>query len=291
MPEGPEVRIVSEYLNQQLTNCRIISLVAHVTSKVKNVPSNLTNYTITQVKCKGKSIIMFLIDDLGHHSFLESKLAMEGKWELFPSKHNILTLTVSKPTTDPNFNIITHFHFNDTRHFGSLSFHLNFDDLNTRVGFDLLDYILNKPEQLQLDPSQLELLPYYTKLISNSRIGSKDITYFLMNQKYFSGIGNYLKAEVLYYSKLFPGTKLNQLTLPIVAQLLYYSLLLIRQSYICNGLTIRTYISPSGKLGTFDTLVYSHSQDPNGYPIIKHEFDDKRTTHYCPAIQVPIQLN
>lgn len=285
MPEGPEVRLVSEYLNTKLTGTAIYSIVCYDTFKVRNLDPkmNLVGRIITTVTVKGKSILILLDDG----SFLESKLNMEGKWERFPSKHCRCVVTISRTLTPNNsapsisLQLLDEYCFNDTRHFGSLSYHITADDLNKRVGPDLLAYALT------YGTDGKGIMAYYTSRIRNPRIKDKDITYFLMEQKYLSGIGNYLKAEVLYHCRLYPGTKLKQLNDIDIAKLLYYSLSLILQAYSSNGLTIRTYVPPNGHPGSFDPLVYSRTHDPNLYPVIKQEFDDKRTTHYCPMIQTP----
>ena len=275
MPEGPEVRILAEHLNKHYKD--------HIITDVQ-VPSNLKhndlnpiiNHKINNIISYGKSIL-FITDN----GLLESKLAMEGKWLRRPGLYTkvIMQLLYINHITNITFNKVLY--FDDMRNFGSLMYHNDYQDLTSRVGFDLLQYAIDSSD---LITATNNLLDHYIKTIRKHN--NIDVTSFIMNQKYFSGVGNYLKAEILYMCNLYPGAKLIELTDQDCCNMLYHSLDLILQAYRGGGLTIRTYQNPSGIKGTFNTKVYNQSKDPNGYPIVKQEFQDKRTTHYCPTIQI-----
>jgi formamidopyrimidine-DNA glycosylase len=278
MPEGPEVRILAEYLEQRLIGYRIHSVAEVANLKVKGIIPDLTHpYIITAVKAYGKSILF--IFQGSSPLIMESKLAMEGKWLHTPGSYTKFILGLSKTTSLCTVNRLLY--FDDMRSFGSLRFHSDGSNITERVGFDLLEYAIQNSNRLE--QASQELLPYYKGQMLKAK--DHDITYFLMNQKYLSGVGNYLKAEILYASKVHPGSKTSSLVDNHALELLYNSLCLILQAYRSGGLTIRTYVSPSGVRGTFDTKVYGKTHDPTGYSIYKQTFQDKRTTHYCPEIQ------
>jgi formamidopyrimidine-DNA glycosylase len=212
---------------------------------------------------------------------MESKLAMEGKWLRIPGSYTKFVLQLSKALSNCTLNRMLY--FDDMRSFGSLNFHTSTDNISERVGFDLLEYAIQNAETLEQAATQL--LPYYQTQLQ--KVKEHDITYFMMNQKYLSGVGNYLKAEILYATKIYPGAKASFIIQDsnLTLQLLYNTLNLILKAYRAGGLTIRTYVSPSGVKGSFDTQVYGKTLDLNGFQILKQTFQDKRTTHYCPTIQ------
>lgn len=107
----------------------------------------------------------------------------------------------------------------------------------------------------------------------------------LMEQSLFAGIGNYLKAEILYRSRIRPDRLLQQITLEELESLRVNSLSIILESVQANGLTISDYWDPDGKKGTFRKVIYGEKVDPNGFEIITTETKDGRTTHWCPTMQ------
>ena len=52
----------------------------------------------------------------------------------------------------------------------------------------------------------------FENLMTKSKIKEKTIPEIFMNQSYLSGIGNYLKSEILYESKISPHRKLESLS-------------------------------------------------------------------------------
>ena len=52
----------------------------------------------------------------------------------------------------------------------------------------------------------------FEKIIKNKRVSEKTLPEVLMNQKKISGVGNYLKSEILYASKISPYRLIKDLT-------------------------------------------------------------------------------
>lgn len=281
MPEGPEVRILAEYLHKKYVGCIITGYLVVSKFKLKGtIPQ--ARYMIDTIISYGKSILFYLYNQ-DSMILMESKLAMEGKWLSHPGPYTKLILSLERHYS--GYILEEELYYDDMRNFGSLTFHHSWDnrDIQQRVGFDLLEYAIQNQDDIPSASSNL--YPIYLSLLQKAK--EHDITWFLMNQKLLSGIGNYLKAEILYASRIHPQSKASTIAKDqaLTIELINHSLNLILRSYRSGGLTIRTYISPSGIKGTFDTLVYNHQYDPNGYKVLKGEFQDKRTTHYCPEIQ------
>ena len=109
-----------------------------------------------------------------------------------------------------------------------------------------------------------------------------------MNQSHISGIGNYLKSEILYESEISPFRVINSLSIKEI-EILYTNIIKIaNNSYKSGGATIRNYSNINSEEGTytFQFKVYQMKKDPLGNIVQKIETKDKRTTHWVPEIQI-----
>lgn len=276
MPEGPEVKIIADILNREVSGFQLSSISYTENSRYARIGlsnsielSSLLPLRINQITTKGKKIIFHLDDEV----YLISSLMMEGKWTWTKNlKHSDLSLNLTKWL---NRRVLLHkcLYFNDSRHFGTLEIILGKNQLNDRlksVGPDLLS------DDITFDQ-------YYAK-IKNKRLSNKKIGSFLMDQKYFSGIGNYLRAEILYATKISPHRLLSQLCDDEIRLLLETSKEIIRSAYDSHGFTLATYWDPHGRKGNFSVKIYGKSEDPYGNQVITETLD-QRTVHWVPQIQ------
>lgn len=275
MPEGPEIKIITEWLAKNFTGTKIIN-----NSKYPQV----NGATIQEVTCKGKQIFFCLTSGTTTtpaKAYLNSRLALEGKWTLTEAKHTRFWMYLTRysavyDTSTQSIKILETplvLYNDDTRNFGAV---------------DLLDENGFRNKINQIGPDLLsESIDYalWVQKIKNRRIPTKQICDYLLEQKYFSGIGNYLKAEILYRCRIRPDRQLNQLTDDEIKSLFEVSIATIKEAYSYHGLTIRTYWSPEGHRGVFPLKVYNRDIDDNGYKVIKGTFDDDRTTHWVPEVQ------
>lgn len=265
MPEGPEVKIITEWLDKYTKETFILDC-ADIYKKTSGFRC-LIGYKIENVTCKGKQIFFHLTN--GTDKYLNNRLAMEGKWT--PTEEGHVRFWFKLSTTLGTFKYL---YFCDTRNFGGL----DMLDVNgytqklSKIGADLLSDVVTLPE--------------YIVKIKSGRIKNKQICDFMMEQKYFSGIGNYLKAEILYLCKISPTRTLMSLSDNDIKKLFETSLNVIRESYAHGGLTIKSFWSPEGRKGMYPCRVYNREKDDLGNPIIKATYDDDRNTHWVPALQV-----
>ena len=270
MPEGPEVRITAEGLNDLIQGDYITEIV--VNSKSRYYNSGIKNQYdisypmyVSYVESRGKKILIKGNDDSGQDITIVSSLGMEGKWRNYGGKHAGIELHMSSGSV---------MYFHDTRHFGTFDICMNdceYDFVMKHVGPDLMK------DDIGYDD--------YYDVITRKRLGNKDVYCFLMDQSFFSGIGNYLAAEVLYASQVLPDRKLNTLSDDEIYNLYYYSIDIINESYNNNGLTISTYFDVNDRAGTFECKCYGKKYDPEGRPIYKKTFSNGRTSWYCPDYQ------
>ena len=109
----------------------------------------------------------------------------------------------------------------------------------------------------------------------------------IMNQGVISGVGNYVKAEALWRSKLSPLRKVSTLSNVEIMILNKNIKQVLRDSYSNGGATIRDYQTFDGFSGKHARrfAVYNQHKDPNGFSVVREKTDDGRTTHWVPEIQ------
>lgn len=173
MPESPEAYILSKYIEKLFLNKKITGITSNTKTKV-DIP---IESEIIECNSYGKIIIIVTKD-----FYMHIHLGITG-W-FVPKKPRI-------------FKYIFHFskkdiYLQDTRRFSSIKI-LNRDEhLNhlSKYGVNILS------ESFTSD------IFYKTLSVSNRNICS-----ILMDQKIFSGIGNYIKNEALYLAEISPYRK------------------------------------------------------------------------------------
>jgi formamidopyrimidine-DNA glycosylase len=244
--------------------------------------------TVEQIWCRGKVIIFqFVSEKQADRIYITSQLAMEGSWLREPADHSNLWF---------NFEDKEKWYYNDSRHFGTFNVYFSDDELVKGKFADhgpdlLLTALIEKGvlEDLENPLQEIVSLESWKAKLKNKRIKTQGIYKFLKDQDRFSSIGNYLRSEILYRSKIHPGRKLDNLS-NVDSELLYrISLDTIYEAYTCRGLTIKSYRDPEGTVGTFPLQVYQQDKDPLGNTVIKQKFDPgqkDQTVHWVKEVQV-----
>ena len=199
MPEGPEVTIMTEAINNLLKDTEIISWEFNNKSRYhKKAPDGYIDFNIDltnenkQVKVieiKNKSKFMYWRFSNG--TVLFQTLGLSGGWYKKSQSNSGLIITFKVlDKTKTNYGKEQKLYFDDQRRFGTLKF---FDSSNANkeleaklktIGPDILN-----DEQL--------IFADYLKIMRQKRVGKRIIANVLMDQKLISGVGNYLRSEIL----------------------------------------------------------------------------------------------
>lgn len=283
MPEGVEVNIIARQLNSLLKGHYIenISIIdgpylTNPTDKYKNFRDGLKDFNkkrwcVLDVENKGKFIYFRLLSDESKtenrpiQKYIGNTLGMSGHWRKDKTKHTHFILT----TTNPN---VQSLYFDDYRHFGTMSL-MDFKDLNDKLnelGADILD-----------DNTSFNIFKDALRKKKNEK---KSIAEVLMDQKVISGIGNYLRADILYDSRTNPRTQVSSLTDTELMSIYNSAYNISRISLKSNGTTIKTYKDVNMEEGKYNTLIYGKKKDSQGNEVKTYELK-KRKVHYVPAIQ------
>lgn len=286
-PERAEVEVVSDQLKDLIIGKTLIDIKYDKYSRyskggIPDFSCLKFPYQCIEIKTRGKKIIFTLESDKDQ-VFLLSFLGMTGRWLVKPIDHSNLWLEFGsiKQSDDGKSEVKEcdfKIYFDDSRHFGTFTVYPD------RKSLDAFLKRTTGPDLLTDDVT----LEEWTKKIKNPRTKNKAICLFLLDQKQFSGIGAYLRAEILYACKISPFRKLCELSDEDIKTLLITSKEKIKASYEANGLTIKDYLAPDGSRGEFKQVIYDKKEDPLGNPVVK-EKDSKaqsaRTIHWVPLIQ------
>lgn len=260
---------------------------------------------------RGKQIFFFFENQI---AFISS-LGLDGKWFYFSSKTESGQQHYQKYLTGQN-------HPKFSLNFGNVSplFLLSnkeiiYDDIISYGNFTITNWsgAIEKmksfgPDLLQavapiteIHPVIQSILPslYFQKVtlemfqagLQNSRRGHMEVCKFLLKQEYFSGIGNYLKAEILYRARISPFRQVRTLTQEEIKNLYSACLTIISSAHQCGGLTHGTFLDPDMEKGLYRTAIYDREgeTDTNGFIIRyvpKDQSPDGRGTYYVPEVQL-----
>jgi len=284
MPEGPEVNVIKDGLNRYLKNTYIIEVNLPEGSKfLKKTPDGLNDFKqilplkLIEVKSKGK--LLYFEFEKGW--YMICRLLMAGGWYLDKApKHNHLELIYSKnKTKDKDKGNVNSIWFVDPRHFGTIKW------TNDK---SILDNILNDiGDDLLLLANEIKEEDYLAKM-KNKKNSKRKLASVLMDQSVYSGIGNYLKSEILYQTKISPHAIVQNIPDDKLKELLKVSIDKIKKSYISGGASVRDYSDIKGTKGeySFTFSVYHKKTDPLGNKIKIEKTKDGRTTYWVPDVQV-----
>lgn len=257
MPELPEIKLTVNQLNKYLKGAEILRITGDGRYKGQQFKIKLP-LKIISIQHKGKFIYWTL--DNGEYIF--NTLGLSGHWSTSKEPNVSIELYYKKGNTLGKLYLI------DQLHYATFSIQSDLEAKLKQLGPDMLetDYETFKT-QLDKYPDEL--------------IGSA-----LMNQRIISGVGNYIRAEALYKSKLSPYRKIKDIS-DSQMRILYKSIVdIIKASYKAGGASVTFYKNINGKEGTYENKmsVYGHEIDKLGNPV-KHEKLDDRTIYWVPAIQ------
>lgn len=297
MPEGPEVRVIADFLSLTLNNTFIYKIGTVVSKSIRSHTTWDLPLKVESVNTKGKHIIISTKDSKNKAIYLHSHLGMTGEWykmsKLDDQPHRLIEMIIVELIKD-KYCFKTYLCFKDTRRFAHFDV-WDQDQLTLKmktIGPDLLQTgLYNKKLITSLYQTMAFDLSHFTNLIqslsSKKRSQNKAIGVLLMEQNRFSGIGNYLRAEILYQSKISPFRAINKLTKEEIKQLYHNMINFIVECYLGQGQSLYTFKVPE-EIKTQKQVVlkiYGKERDPLGNQVIKEKLKD-RTIHWVPEIQV-----
>lgn len=258
MPEGPEIRFLVEMIKPEILNKKLYK----IESLSKRKPKIPKEAYIREIGSKGKLIWMRTNENYFIHI------------------HLMLTGWISFEEPDYTKYIL---YFNDRnmyidsmRKFTKLSIR-NLDEHNKeldRLGIDILT------KNFTLDN--------FNKIIKTKKT---NVSKFILDQKYICGVGNYIKSDSLYLSRIYP-LKLTNILDDNEIKLLFNSIKYVAFSSLYSQL--KEYklkipkdilkIAPTKLKIPYDFIVYGETEDPKGNRIKQIDVNGRKT-YYVPQLQ------
>jgi formamidopyrimidine-DNA glycosylase len=214
MPELPEVETIRRQLSPKLP-CKILqfdkSPVAN--SILKTEKFSLKNSFLLSIERKGKMLIFHF--DQG---VMISHLGMSGTW-IWSEKENCEKHAHLKLCLDSGF--LTYV---DPRRFGNCYLVNTENDLQKHL------------DKLGVDISGEDFNFEYLKKIQK-QFPQKILKPFLLDQKYFAGMGNYLASEVCAVAKIKPTRKVKNLSMTDLKNLIIATQTVLTRAIAGSGVT------------------------------------------------------
>lgn len=298
MPEVIEVRKYTDFIQKHLEGHVLLDINilkgrykthgpwAHYDRLKASLPA-----TLVKVDSKGKFMYMQLSCGL----WITVTLGLSGGWFYLPVGAATGTMfhgldiyerdVVSKYIQSASNNINVEFIFDK----GTLYFYdqLSFGTIGVLITAEQLEAKLRTIGPDIMSPSTT--FEDFAEGIKRQR--SKDIGTAIVNQKFVAGIGNYLRADALWLSKISPFRKVADLTDDELRALFYNSRLMVWGLYNrAEGIRLKI-IKKSDKMPEDygrPFFVYFQDKDIHGNPVVKDESfegSQKRFIYWAPAWQ------
>lgn len=272
MPEGPEIYRVAQKLSKAISGKKIISIEFGL-ERLKGWEEVLINSQITSVKSQAKA--MLISTDSGYTIYSHNQLY--GRWDIRRS-------TTAEKKTNRSLRILIETDSHTARLYSA-------SDIEVLDAVDLASHpFLSKlgPDLLDKDVSDAQLIEH----ISSGRFDRRALKHLLLDQSFLSGIGNYLRSEILFEANLHPDTRLGKLSQPKKSELALISRKITERALAQNGITIDYEIAENLKLEGLTKRQYRHwvfTRDGNpcrrcGSTII-HTRVGGRRLDFCPSCQ------
>ncbi len=280
MPEGPEVTLIVQQLNSLLHDKYLRSIT------IKNGPylnSTRKEYQITKrriialnkktdsIKFKsvnkhGKFIYFILIHDNKDTFIIGNTLGMTGEWHLITGDESVqntkLELGISDTPDGSTYTIC----FSDQRNMGKL-------------WVESQNWLATKLKELGPDI----ISDGFTLDIFKQLKSSKPIYMAIVDQNFISGIGNYLRAEILAESGLDPFMIWDKMTAS-QKETLYNTIVRITKQVVQSGGVSEedrfSYRDLFGNPGRYRVKYYGQKTAPDGTAIKTIKDSKNRTFHY-----------
>jgi len=216
MPEGPEIRRAADKLERAIVGKKLTD-VWFAYPQLKTYEPALLGEKVTAIETRGKALLTHFSNGLTLYSHNQ----LYGVWRVVKTGTEPATTRVLRVRLASEDRAILLYSASDIEL-------LNSETLAThpflqRVGPDVLDMTLTTEQVEQ-------------RLLS-ARFRRRQFSGLLLDQAFLAGLGNYLRAEILWQARLLPQHKAQDLTSVQLAAFAEALLAIPRHSYQTRGTT------------------------------------------------------
>jgi DNA-formamidopyrimidine glycosylase len=272
MPEGPEVKIVANQLDakfkdQTLVKINILSGPYATKSEdryklFRLATKKFSKAQLTSVQTKGKTMYWELTPSSGKNvvtkEYIIIGFGLTGGFTFTKGEHSRIEFIFVD-----NEGHTTSLYYDDMRNFGNFQL-VNRETLNTKL--DSLG-----PDIFTITEDELN------EQLTISSIQKHEIVKALLNQKVIAGIGNYLRAEILYAANLDLSTKVQDMNSDQI-EALYQAIHKITNEVMEAGGS-PNYEDLNKTVGNYKFKVYQKTKTPEGQPVKKTTVSGRTVYH------------
>jgi endonuclease VIII-like 1 len=224
MPEAPEIRIMSDFINQNSKDFRFKKLF-HVEKGNNPIDSNYDQYNVS-ADFYGKQLKLSFYNRIGESLDISVFMGMSGNWKLVPTVSWFNTkYTRMRLDREDGMSLLLYGGYMGPKY--------KIGGFNTKRGFDIIK----------------DFDRFKANIISNlsNKVFDKPICETLLDQRYFDGVGNYIRSTILYYMDVNPFESARDIIKnnPDIFDTCRY---VIQKSYELNGGQLRDWENPNPNL-------------------------------------------
>jgi len=282
MPELPEVETIKRGLQKRIVGKKIDHIQVNWSKSFLGNYRLVKNAIIIEISRRGKLLQIDLDNKLTilNHLKMTGQLVFQSEDENEKIVGGHPQKIYNSPLPHKHTHVIFYFkddsklYFNDLRKFGYMKL------VNTNK-------VLEEPfiNKLGIDAMNSKLTSKYLfdKLISRPK---STIFQALLDQTVIAGIGNIYANEVLFYAKILPTRKNNQISIVEMTRIITQIRRILNLSMKHGGTSDNTYRDIEGKKGNYlkFAAVYHKIKDIRGHNIKKAKLAG-RSIFYCPICQ------
>lgn len=273
MPEGPEIWRTADSLSKALAN-REITDCYFAFDELKEFEEKLKGNSVTNVEARGKAILTYFEGDKAMYSHNQ----LYGKW----------LIRDAGVEPDTNRSLRAAFH-NDEK-----SAYLYSASEIEMIGKEEISehpYIKKLgPDVLHPETSFEDILGQY----QSEEFKNRKLTTLLLDQGFISGIGNYLRSEIMFYAKVEPHQKLREYSDEEKERLAKATVKLSERSYETGGIvvdpkTVEALKRENADRADYRFYVYKRTgkRCHKCGEVIEEEKTGGRKIYFCPNCQLP----
>lgn len=271
MPEGPEIKRATDAVAKAIAH-QPTTEVFFAFEHLKPYEPVLTGQMVTQVKSRGKAMLIRFENDLSIYSHNQ----LYGKW--------MIRKAHAYPNTKRQLRLAIHTARQSALLYSASDIEVLEDEaiathpFLSKLGPDVLD------EAITLSAVMAQL--------TDKAHHRRKLTTLLLDQHFLSGLGNYLRSEVLFVAKVHPTLRPVDCSAEQIRKLAEAAIAIPRRSYETGGITNDPHQAAHLKAAGYARKDYRHfvfnrEEKPCfvcGTPIVKSTAGGRRY-YYCPQCQ------
>ena len=234
MPEGPEIRRAADQLAAALVD-QATTQVLFAFERLKKYQRRLTGATITAVQTRGKAMLIHF--DNGWVIYSHNQLY--GLWRICQAGE--------QPETNRQLRLAIH----NCRQSALLYSASDIDVIKASA-------VAQQPFIAKLGPDLLSEKPSADVILArlnSNRFQKRQFASLLLDQSFVAGLGNYLRAEILYFAKLHPQRRPIDCSQTELKRLAKQILKITYRAYRTNGIS-----NPPSLVKKLKALGHTHKE-------------------------------